>query len=486
MTTNSNIRPRFQENILSRNTFRDLRSPGVFAKWPIIGLMMFLLGSITFGALAYNVETNAALRQWDLATAQMFHVAAQNIPSALVEYVIFGFFLGREIVVLIGLILGLYFLHKRFWREFTMVLLGSGGGGLLWYFLSRYFDRPRPPTQIDIVLPDPSFPSGHTLSAIVCFGFLAYLLVPKMPSRFWKWFLIIVLTFITAFIGFSRLILGGHYVTDVVAGYAVGIAWMGLVYTLVESFFPRDKSVSTTVAGSSPNETTFQGLRAPGLFKRRPVIGVILILLGSLSLAALGYNLLAHGPLLQLDETIYRQLIAASKTAPPRINELMIFGFFVGKQVIFVIVTVLSIYFFYKRFWRELAMLLISSAGGSIVWNFVVNYFARPRPAEQTGLAVTNIPSFPSGHTMSAIICYGFLAYLLVPKMPSRFWKWIVVLAAVFIMLFSGFSRIFEGSHYLTDVLGGYALGLAWAAFVYTLIEGIFIKKEELKNVEKR
>jgi undecaprenyl-diphosphatase len=164
----------------------------------------------------------------------------------------------------------------------------------------------------------------------------------------------------------------------------------------------------------------------------------------------------------------------------------MIFGFFVGKQVIFVIVTALSIYFFYKRFWRELAMLLISSAGGSIVWNFVVNYFARPRPAEQTGLAVTNIPSFPSGHTMSAIICYGFLAYLLVPKMPSRFWKWIVVLAAVFIMLFSGFSRIFEGSHYLTDVLGGYALGLAWAALVYTLIEGIFIKKEELKNVKKR
>jgi len=188
MTTNSNIRTRFQENMVRRPTFRDLRSPGVFAKWPLIGLTMFLLGSLVFGALAYEVRTNAALLQWDATTAQMFHAAAQNIPSALVEYVIFGFFLGREIVILIGLILGLYFLHKYFWREFTMVLLGSGGGGLLWYFLSRYFDRARPPTQIDIVLSDPSFPSGHTLSAIVCFGFLAYLLVPKMPSRFWKWF----------------------------------------------------------------------------------------------------------------------------------------------------------------------------------------------------------------------------------------------------------------------------------------------------------
>ncbi len=486
MATNSNIRTRVQGNLLSRNTFRDLRSPGIFAKWPIIGLTMFVLGSLSFGALAYNVETNAALLRWDMTAAQTLHAAAQNIPSALVEYLIFGFFLGREIVVLIGTILGIYFLYKRFWRELTMVLIGVGGGGLLWYFLSRYFDRPRPPTQMDIILSDPSFPSGHTLSAVVCYGLLAYLLVPRMSPRFWKWFVVIILTLVIAFIGFSRLILGGNYVTDVAAGYALGIVWAGLVYTLTERIFPRDKSITSTVSESSVTENTFQGLLAPGLFKRRPIIGVILILLGSLSFAALGYNLLIHGPLLQLDETIYKQLIVESKAAPARVNELMIFGFFIGKQVILVIVTILSIYFLYKRFWRELAMLLISSAGGSVVWNFFVNYFARPRPSEQTGLAVTSIPSFPSGHTMSAIICYGFLAYLLVPKMPSRFWKWTVIIAAVLTMLFSGFSRIFEGSHYLTDVLGGYALGLAWAGLVYTLIEGIFIKKEELKNVEKR
>src|SRR5215216_6532295 len=156
----------------------------------------------------------------------------------------------------------------------------------------------------------------------------------------------------------------------------------------------------------------------------------------------------------------------------------MIFGFFVGKQVILVIVTIMSIYFFYKRYWSELAMLLISSAGGSFVWNFFVTYFARPRPTEQTGLEVTSISSFPSGHAMSAIICYGFLAYLLVPKMPSLFWKWTVVVATLLIMVFDGYSRIFQGGHYLTDVLAGYALGLAWAALVYTLIERVFMKRK--------
>ena len=87
---------------------------------------------------------------------------------------------------------------------------------------------------------------------------------------------------------------------------------------------------------------------------------------------------------------------------------------------------------------------------------------------------------------MSALICYGFLAYLLVPKMPSLFWKWTVSIVALLIVLFDGFSRIFQGGHYLTDVLAGYALGIAWAGLVYTVIERIFITKEELENVEKK
>jgi undecaprenyl-diphosphatase len=79
---------------------------------------------------------------------------------------------------------------------------------------------------------------------------------------------------------------------------------------------------------------------------------------------------------------------------------------------------------------------------------------------------------------MSAIIGYGFLAYLLIPKMPSLFWKWTLGIGILLIVLFDGFSRIFQGGHYLTDVLAGYALGLAWASLVYTLIENIFLRKK--------
>ena len=269
--------------------------------------------------------------------------------------------------------------------------------------------------------------------------------------------------------------------TDVIAGYALGLAWGGLVYTLMEKFVKEGrvrKQESLSVS------TLSAGLRTPGLFSRQPILGCTLILLGSLGVAALGYNLLAHGPLLQLDVSVYKGLLARAKAAPPGVNELMLFGFFLGKEVVQVIVSILVIYFLYQRYWRELGMFMISSAGGSVVWNFIVAYFARPRPPEQTGLVITTIPSFPSGHAMSALICYGFLAYLLIPKMPSRFWKWTVIIAALLIVLFDGFSRIFQANHYLTDVLGGYALGIAWAALVYTLIEGIFMKRKK-QNVEK-
>ncbi len=469
--------------MLSRNAFHDLRVSGSFAKWPVMGLIMFLFGSLLFGALAYNVTTNGPLLRWDLAIAKTLHTAEANIPPNLVEYFLFSFFLGKEIVIAIGTILAIYFLYKRFWRELGIVVVSLGGGVLIWYVLSLYFDRLRPVDQLPVLtFTDPSFPSVLALLAILGYGLLAYLLIPRMPTRLWKWIVTILLLLVVIFIGFSSLLLNSYYATDVIAGYALGIAWAGLVYTLLERFFPE---ATLRNQENSAKSTSYSGLRAPGWFRRWPIIGFSMILLGGLSFAALGYNLLTHGRLLQLDVSLYREFLATAKAAPPGVNESMLFGFFIGKEVVQVIVTILSIYFIYKRFWRELGMLLISSAGGSVVWNFIIAYFARPRPPEQTGLPITTIPSFPSGHAMSAMICYGFLAYLLVPKMPSLFWKWAVAILALLIVLFDGFSRIFQGNHYLTDVLAGYALGIAWAGLVYTLIEKIFIKGR-IKDVQKR
>src|SRR5215216_1998402 len=213
---------------------RDLRVPGWLGKWPIAGVLLFLIGSSMFGALAYNVWTKGPLLQWDVPITKELHTEAVDTPSRIIELLIFGFFVGKELLQVIVVILGAYFLYKRFWPELAMLLIGSGGGALIWYFLIGIFNRPRPTEQIGIVVTDPSFPSGHVITAVLAYGLLAYLLVPKMPSLFWKWVIVIASILTMLYIGFSRLFLGGHYLTDLLAGYALGIAWAGLVYTLIE------------------------------------------------------------------------------------------------------------------------------------------------------------------------------------------------------------------------------------------------------------
>jgi undecaprenyl-diphosphatase len=86
-------------------------------------------------------------------------------------------------------------------------------------------------------------------------------------------------------------------------------------------------------------------------------------------------------------------------------------------------------------------------------------------------------PGFPSGHSISAVMCYYLLAYLLVPKMPTPFWKAIVIIGAATIIVYIAFSRVFIGDHYPSDVLAGLALGVAWSSLVYTTTEWIALQR---------
>ncbi len=469
-----------EENRLKKSSWSGLRSSGLFAKLPIIGLVLFLLGSLAFGAVAYNVQHHGPLLQWD-QLAKGWRADEINVPVFLIEYLIFGFFISKELVITLSVILVLYFLYKHFWRELAMLVLGVGGGGVLWYFISEYIRRQPTSNQMPkIPLTESAFfPSGHTLLAVLFYGLIAYLLLPKIQSAFWKWMVAILLALLIFVAGIYPLLLGDDYFTDVIAGYALGLAWAGILFTLAEIIF-RDRTITNV---QSNYQLGSDALRSPGLFHQKPWLGIFLLLIGSGVFAAIGYALLTKSSLLQIDTTLYKNLLATAKQASPTVDELMLYGFFLGKEVLQLLVAVLAGYLLYQRAWREFWMLIISSPGGSLVWRYFNLYFNRPRPQEQLGLVITN-PSFPSGHVMSALICYGLLAYLLIPKMPSTFWKWLVALTALALMLFVGVSRVFEGSHYLTDVIGGYALGLAWASLVYTLLENLFHNRS--RDVKKR
>ena len=198
---------------------------------------MFIFGSLMFGGFTYNLYTHGPLLEWDRVLANTLPAIGLKSPAFVKYLMIAGFYVGTYVIIVIDSLLGLYYLFKRYWQELAMVTLGGVGGSLLFYSLSTLIARPRPPTQIWNIVHAPSFPSGHAISVVACYGLLAYLLAPKMPSAFWKVVVVAAALLIIGFVGFSRIFTGGHYLTDVLAGYAVGIAWSGLVYTLIEKFF---------------------------------------------------------------------------------------------------------------------------------------------------------------------------------------------------------------------------------------------------------
>ncbi|MBA3870043.1 MAG: phosphatase PAP2 family protein [Anaerolineae bacterium] len=221
-----------------------LRSPGLLGRWPIIGVILFLLGGGLFGGLAIAVQShNPQLLQIDTQIANDLHTIALHSLPIIVGLAIFGYYAGQEIIVGIGVVLVLYFIYKRYWTEMWMVLIAWGGEAAIWLLVSNYFNRPRPvfPQVIWHQMTAPGFPSGHVFGTVLCYGFLAYVIVPKMSTRFWKGIVIAVALLIILYIGWARLFIGDHYPSDVLAGYGLGTAWGAFVYTTVEWISRRRK-----------------------------------------------------------------------------------------------------------------------------------------------------------------------------------------------------------------------------------------------------
>jgi membrane-associated phospholipid phosphatase len=239
MTANKLIETHVQGAQQRKSFFPDLRTAGLLAKWPIFGLAMFLIGSLMFGGLFYNLRTQGPLLQWDRVIAAALPAIGLKSPAFVEVIMAAGFYIGKEVIMVLGILLGLYFIYKQFWQELAMAVIGWGGAAIIFNALSTLIARPRPPTQIWIIVNIPGFPSGHAITVVVFYGLLAYLLAPKMPSTFWRGVVVAAALLIIGFVGYSRIYTGGHYLTDILAGYAVGIAWSGAAYTLIEIYYQK-------------------------------------------------------------------------------------------------------------------------------------------------------------------------------------------------------------------------------------------------------
>ena len=123
-----------------------------------------------------------------------------------------------------------------------MLLLGTAGGKLLNTVLKLAYNRPRP-SIVEAVTDvySASFPSGHAMSSMVVFSCVAYLVGRLEPKRSVKYTLWIFAAVLIIAVGISRMYLGVHYPSDVIAGYAAGLAWLGFVIATMKAlqYFAR-------------------------------------------------------------------------------------------------------------------------------------------------------------------------------------------------------------------------------------------------------
>jgi undecaprenyl-diphosphatase len=127
----------------------------------------------------------------------------------------------------LGVAAAVLLVRERAWLDLAFFAVAFLGSQLFVSLLKGWFDRPRPDAGSAVPLPDSSaFPSGHATAGVASLGALAVLAAERLPSRrarAWLWGVVFVLG---VAIGLSRIALNVHYVTDVLAGWCLGLAWL--------------------------------------------------------------------------------------------------------------------------------------------------------------------------------------------------------------------------------------------------------------------
>lgn len=134
-----------------------------------------------------------------------------------------------------------------------------------------------------------------------------------------------------------------------------------------------------------------------------------------------------------------------------------------GPNISTVIIAITVAVLFYKKYWWH-AIFLCIGVGGAALANLVLkSLFQRARPDLWEWIITESNYSFPSGHAMASVaivVCALFMLW-------HTKWRTLCIVTGVMYVLVIGFTRLYLGVHYPSDILGGWAAGAAWVVIVY-------------------
>ena len=236
-------------------------------------------------------------------------------------------------------------------------------------------------------------------------------------------------------------------------------------------------------------DVIFRGLRASvnHINNFRLALGIFLIsgmlaaTLGTFAFVKLAGEV-KEGETQAFDEAVLQWI---GQRQVPWVEETLVEVTMLGTAVVVAtIVGVAGLFLWLTRHRYSTILLLVATSGGFVLNKILKNVFDRPRPQVFEWGAHPISSSFPSGHTMSAVIVYMTVAYLAARLQKQRWARWLTMVVALLLILLISFSRMYLGVHYPSDVMAGATIGLAWAGFCMATLEAM--QKYTLRNRKVR
>ena len=210
------------------------QAKGFLGLYLVAGLLILIGMTLTLGEIAEDVRNGEPLTVADVRLSNWLHThGSASVTTCMLLVTSFG---STVVVSCLAVLFGLYLLWRRqpYWLT-AMVLSVFGGMGVN-KLLKFVVHRARPHFNDPILsLTSYSFPSGHTMMATVLYGVLAAFLISRTPRWPWRVLIVAVAGCLILLVGFSRIYLGAHYLSDVLAALAEGLAWLSLCLTAVYS-----------------------------------------------------------------------------------------------------------------------------------------------------------------------------------------------------------------------------------------------------------
>jgi membrane-associated phospholipid phosphatase len=211
-----------------------------------LGLLLLMASAWLFGELADDVVDGRAITVLDAKLAQQLHHHSLFVTRLMLLITNLHDPLA---ICVAGCGVALYLYRRKAFHWMQALVLVVPGGMIVNVVLKFIFHRARPSFDDPLLtLASYSFPSGHTAGAALLYGFLAAYLVVNAKTWSVRVGAVVVACLMVALVGLSRMVLGAHYLSDVLAGAIEAVCWLAICITAVSSLHRRRKSVRAVTA----------------------------------------------------------------------------------------------------------------------------------------------------------------------------------------------------------------------------------------------